>query len=327
MHKHHFLLFSKYFKYFWKIFFSKHYYTGLIDDTIVYGGYDSGFYVVSKNGISFKITSSQSFSYRKGKPSYVVYVYYHDVFLLKYGEDDSNFVSCLRHNAFLKCKSKQEIMLLIETLLKIFGRYSTLFNEKEDQEVVPMLKFEDIIFGHPENGVRIESNDNGAKFDGLIIINDEKYLLKDMTFNSLCNKLRYLFDEESSIAKKISEYLTYCEYSKFYALFDYKTGNFVGFAINLSKFFSSSMQFYMFDNDKFSHQSSYSSWFGSVKEYEYDENKVNSIFSHFIELVKKELLIRPSEVFYKKANDLGLEINKKEKITPELFEIFEMMNC
>lgn len=329
MHKHHFLLFSKFFKLFWKLFFSRHYYTGLIDDdAIVYGGYGSGFYIMCKNGISLKVTCCDGFSYRKERPSYIVYVYYHNVFFMKYGEQESNFIQCFKNNKFIKCKSKNELFSLMDSLIKIFGKDSKFFEDSVVSNVAS-LEFENFMNSKPEKGFHVKTSKQyvDSRFDGSVYVNNKKYLIKETTFNSVCYRIESCIGDKSNLNSKLKEYLEFCGQTRFYSLFDYQIGHFIGFFIVFSEHITKSMHFYILENDKFITQDSSILGFGFVKENVYVDGKTHSVLGHFMNVVKNSIMLKPSDSFYTKANNLGLELTKKDKITPDLFEIFEMLNC
>lgn len=325
------LLFSKYFKYLWRLVFFRSFYTKSFDNLIVYGSYTKGFYIVCDNGITFKVVSAEKIPTFTSKQSYFVYAYYNDFFLMKYATN-SPLNHSFEHNPFIGCKTKGELSYVIKSLYKILGHDSSVFDEK-DNSVFININFNNFVYTDSSMGIVAKKTYDSQyqPFTGTFFVDGKHYLVKETYLVYIYAALKHRLQSDSSAVLKVSEYFKYCLNSTVYQFFDETDGEFVGFGVNIYGHFLSDMDMYFFNTKDFTYKKMRHSNLGNYDIEtvicDYDTNKLNSIFNHFFEIVKLQLMNNPSNLFYEKAKELGLEIDKDQKLTPEIIEIFEMLNC
>lgn len=329
---HHPLLFSKYFKYLWRLVFFASFYTRSFKNMKFYGSHKKGFYIVCNNGITFKVIPAENFknksTYAYSK-SFFIYTYYNGSFIMKHASIYSINHS-FDNNPFISCQTEDDIKYVIKSLSKIFWDTSIL--EESYDANIESINFSNFIHSNSSMGLVAKSTYNGhyQAYTGVFILEDKHYLVKEDYLVYIYNDLKDMLGSDSAIVLKISEYLSYCSYAIIHRLYDYDSGIFVGIVVNLHGQFSSNMDVYLFNDNDFVYKELRYGCLGDIKiahhKQQYGSNKLNSIFTHLLEIVKIELIRNPSKRFYEKADDLGLDFNNKQKLTVEMFEVFEMLN-
>jgi hypothetical protein len=293
-----------------------------------YGSHKKGFYIVCNNGIKFKVIPANKLTYSDNQ-SFFIYTYYNDSFIMKHAS-----VYSINHsfdnNPFISCRTEYDIKYVVKSLYKIFGETS-IFEESYDLNI-ENINFSNFIHSNPSMGLVAKSTYNGhyQTYTGVFIVDEKHYLVKEDYLVYIYKDLKDMLGSDSDIILKISEYLSYCSYTIIHRLYDYDSGLFVGFALNLHGQFSSNMDIYLFNDNDFVYKELRYGWLGDYNitnhTQNYGSNKLNSILTHLLEIVRVGLVHNPSKRFYEKADEIGLEFNNKQKLTVEMFEVFEMLN-
>lgn len=317
---HHSLLFSKYFKYFWKFIFKKNSYFSnfyVSSNISVYGSEKKGFYVNANNGIKMKFF----FPLDKKENEVIIFVYFNDVFFMKYGLKYCRNQNIIKNNPLITCPpyKVEQAVLDIKRFLKSADDVFI-----ENSKNLHTLNFSSICKNRFDLGYTISSRQVGKNTGviGCYTYSSNNYDIKDGIFTLVGIYLQQTHNISDEKLLKISKSLSYSRYVSFKRLFKNDTA--VGFIMSVDTYESDSVFAFVFDTYNFSiieYQSGY-----YVKSKSYILKGPESIFKILNECVTTLIKRYPSETFYSTAASLGMDINKKDKITDDIFEMFEMLD-
>lgn len=317
---HHSLLFSKYFKYFWKFIFKKNSYFSnfyVSSNVSVYGSEKKGFYVNANNGVTMKFF----FPLDKKENEVIVFIYFNDVFFMKYGLKYCRNQNIIKNNPLITCPPDKVEKSLID-IKRFLKAADDVFIESSQN--LHILDFSGICKNRFDLGYTISSRQVGKNTGviGCYTYSSNSYDIKDSVFTMVAMYLRKSHNISDDALLKISKFLSYSRYVSFKRLF--KDDDAVGFIMSVDTYESDSVFSFVFDTYTFSiieYQSGY-----YVKSKHYGLNGPESVLKILNDCVINLIKRYPSESFYSTANSLGMDINTKDKITDDIFDMFEMLD-